>query len=177
MSAAPPLSIRWTASEAEFEASAQVVVRLMLLDEAYISHSEIQWGLSPDGRRWAGDAPARLQAYLGWVRSSADARLAVASEPSGDILGACIVTTEVDMPGRFATIQDMVVEPHARGRGVGAALLAFVEADAVRQGCRWLFLESGVRNARAHGFFEREGLAPTSHTFAKPLTPDAGASP
>jgi GNAT superfamily N-acetyltransferase len=85
------------------------------------------------------------------------------------LAAAAVVTWELDKPGRVATLQDVVVDPEQRGHGVGAALLRFVEAEALERGCRWLMLESGVRNARAHAFFERAGLEVVSHTFAKPL--------
>ena len=169
MSEAGSVTVRWTASDAEFQAAAAVLIRLMLLDPAYISHSEIQWGLSPDGQRWADEAPERLQGYLAWIGAVEDARVAVATDDSGRPVAVCIVIWEADKPGRFATVQDMAVDPAFRKQGVGAQLLAFVEAEATIQGCRWLLLESGVRNEGAHRFFEREGFAPVSHTFAKPI--------
>jgi GNAT superfamily N-acetyltransferase len=169
MSAPGEVACRWVETDAAFAEAAAVFTRLMLLDPAYISHSEIQWGLSPDGLRWADDAEEQVGGYMQWVRGAAEARMAVATDGAEALLGVAVVTFETDMPGRFATVQDLVVEPQARGGGVGARLLGFVQAEAERQGCRWLFLESGVRNGRAHAFFEREGFAPTSHTFAKPL--------
>ncbi|CAN5794672.1 hypothetical protein BH11PSE6_BH11PSE6_21190 [soil metagenome] len=44
-----------------------------------------------------------------------------------------------------------------------------IEAEAARREMRWIFLESGVANLGAHGFFERHGFSLTSHTFAKQL--------
>jgi N-acetylglutamate synthase-like GNAT family acetyltransferase len=50
-------------------------------------------------------------------------------------------------------------------------MMAMIEAEARSRGVAWLFLESGVRNHRAHGFFETAGFATVSHVFGKPLTP------
>lgn len=142
----------------------------MPLDAAYISHSEIQWGLSPDGERWAEDAEARLRGYLDWVSSlGPGAAIAQACDASGALLGAAVVLWMADTPAPHAILQDIVAAPEARGRGVGGALLRFIEAAAKARGLGWLFLESGARNSRAHAFFAREGYDLISHTFAKRL--------
>jgi GNAT superfamily N-acetyltransferase len=165
--------VAWAGTDEAFDRAADVLIRLMLQDTAYISHSEIHWGLSKDGLQWSEDADRQLRDYLAWVRAEPSAEIATATASDGALAGVAVVTWSTAMPGRFATIEDVVVEPAARGSGVGARLVAFVEAEAKARGCRWLFLESGVRNTRAHAFFEREGFAPTSHTFAKALDGDA----
>lgn len=164
---------RWAADQAEARAACEILGRLMLLDPAYISHSEIQWGLAPDGDRWAEDAQDQLSGYFAWIRSNPDAQIAVALARDGAIAAVALVTWESDKPGHVAILQDMAVDPKRRSEGVGAALLAFLETEAQARGRRWLMLESGVRNHRAHAFFERSGLAVVSHTFAKRLGEDA----
>jgi ribosomal protein S18 acetylase RimI-like enzyme len=68
-------------------------------------------------------------------------------------------------------LQDIGIDPAWRSEGLGRRLVAFVEAQAAARGCEWLFLESGIRNRRAHRFFEDAGFEAVSHTFAKPLRP------
>lgn len=162
------VQIDWVRDATGFNRAAALFTEVMLSDPAYISHSEIQWGLSPDGRAWAHDVGACLKAYLAWVRSAgSDVALADARDESGGLLGAAIVTWEREKAVLHLVLQDLVVAPAARGLGVGAALVAFIEAQAKAGGAQWLFLESGARNVGAHAFFERQGFELISHTFAK----------
>jgi putative acetyltransferase len=51
----------------------------------------------------------------------------------------------------------MYVVPAQRGHGVGRGLLAFLEAEALRRGCTWLMLETGIRQPEALALYERSG--------------------
>ena len=70
---------------------------------------------------------------------------------------------------RFATIQDVAVEPALRSKGLGARLVQFVEREVRARNAAWLFLESGKDNRTAHQFFEHQGFQEVSHVFAKRL--------
>lgn len=65
---------------------------------------------------------------------------------------------------RGAYIEDLWVEPRARGQGVGRALLAAVETWARAEGIRWLGSDTAPNNTssigwhRAAGFVEIERL-------------------
>lgn len=62
-------------------------------------------------------------------------------------------------------LQDLVVDKHHRGRGVGKILLA-ASADWARQmGCTHVDLASGLGRTDAHRFYEREGMIKGSYTF------------
>jgi putative acetyltransferase len=54
-------------------------------------------------------------------------------------------------------LKRMFVQPDARGRGVGAALLAALEQYAITRGCRVLRLETGVRQPEALALYARHG--------------------
>lgn len=71
--------------------------------------------------------------------------------------------------GRFLYVDDLVTLASERSRGHGAALLRFLAARARDAGCGQLHLDSGVQRRDAHRFYEREGLAITSHHFARKL--------
>ena len=64
-------------------------------------------------------------------------------------------------PG-VARIQRMAVIDDARGRGVGRALLAFLEDEARRRGATRLTLWAQVR---ARGFYEEAGYAASGAVF------------
>ncbi|HZX96267.1 MAG TPA: GNAT family N-acetyltransferase [Myxococcales bacterium] len=64
-------------------------------------------------------------------------------------------------PG-LAKIQRMAVVDDVRGRGVGKALLQFLEAEASRRGASRLTLWAQVR---ARPFYEKAGYAPVGAEF------------
>ena len=71
--------------------------------------------------------------------------------------------------GRFLYVDDLVTRADLRGRGHADAVMAWVEAEAVRQGCDELHLDSGVGPERedAHRFYFRHGMRITSYHFAR----------
>jgi ribosomal protein S18 acetylase RimI-like enzyme len=93
----------------------------------------------------------------------------VLNGPDGAVVAASIVAWTVTPRVSFATIEDMAVDPAARSSGLGARMMTAIEAEARRRGMRWLFLESGKDNHRAHGFFERHGFHTVSHVFTRKL--------
>jgi GNAT superfamily N-acetyltransferase len=71
--------------------------------------------------------------------------------------------------GRFVYVDDLVTRAAMRGRGHADAVMAWVEAEAVRAGCDELHLDSGVGPDRedAHRFYFRHRLRITSYHFAR----------
>lgn len=161
--------IGWAQAGVEQIAAGAFLARLMPLDTAYISHSEIQWGLSPDGEVWASQAQADLVRYFQDLVEQGG-QIALAIDATGELCAAAAVVWRAEPPNRFASVQDIIVAPGARSHGLGAQVMEFIEAEAKARGMDWIFLESGLRNHRAHAFFERGGYAPTSYTFAKRLS-------
>jgi ribosomal protein S18 acetylase RimI-like enzyme len=158
--------IAWAANKQEWAEAARFFVRVIAPDPDYISHGEIQGGLSLDGKTWAPDLERRFLDELGELD---DARaVAIVREADGAIVAAAYVTWSFEvLDAPFATLQDLAVEPALRSAGLGAKVLAFVEDEVRRRGAKWLFLESGKNNRRAHAFFERYGFGEVSHVFAK----------
>ena len=71
--------------------------------------------------------------------------------------------------GRFLYVDDLVTRAALRGRGHADALMAWLEQEAVRQGCDELHLDSGVGPERqdAHRFYFCHGMRITSFHFAR----------
>ena len=160
--------IRWEQGQGAWAEAARFFARVISADPGYISHGEIQTGLSTDGKTWIPDLEAR---FLAEARSDQSGRsLAVARDASNAIVAAAAVSWSVDTEAaRFATLQDLAVEPSFRSQGLGARMVQFVEREARARGAAWLFLESGKDNRRAHQFFERTGFQEVSQVFAKRL--------
>ena len=58
-----------------------------------------------------------------------------------------------------ARLYSLAVDTHARGTGLGGALLAVVEADARARGCASMRLEVRIDNPSAIALYERRGYA------------------
>ena len=159
------IEYRWARGE-ELPAVAAFFANIIALDESYVSHGEVQTGLSLDGKTWVGDLDARLAedfAALGDERS-----VAVAVGPDG-LAGAAILLWSVTARVSFMVIEDLAVDPAMRSHGVGAGLVAFAEAAGVERGMQWAFLESGLHNEGAHRFFDKHGFEAVSKVFSKKL--------
>lgn len=160
-------TICWASEDADLCEAARFFARVIAADPAYISHGEIQTALSPDGATWAPDLERR---FLEDLRAFDPARGVALAREGGAIVAAAVAhwaTDEGEAP--YGVLEDLAVDPARRNRGMGERLVRFIEAEAHARDAKWLFLESGRRNHRAHAFFERAGFAPVSTVFAKKL--------
>ncbi len=135
-------------------------------DASYISHGEIQTGLTDDGKTWRSDFRERLRADLA---ESGDERGVLIVRGDDGLAGAAIVLWVYTSRLRFAVIEDMTVDLRHRSGGIGARLVEAIETEARLRGMAWAFLESGLHNERAHAFFDRNGFAALSKVFGKRL--------
>ncbi|AXK72610.1 GNAT family N-acetyltransferase [Lysobacter sp. TY2-98] len=69
----------------------------------------------------------------------------------------------------IAHVSDVVVAPHAEGRGVGRALMTAAEAWAKAQGHPLIQLYVLPENAPARALYERSGYTPEWMKYIKPL--------
>lgn len=155
----------WLEDRESWAEVAAFFARVIALDPTYISHGEIQAGLSSDGANWVSNLEERFLAEL--VEFDGTRSIVIARDPEGELLAAANVTWSFDSSDApFATLEDMVVDPRVRSRGLGRRLYAAVENEARQRGVAWIFLESGTNNTRAHAFFERLGMVEVSRVFA-----------
>ena len=145
----------------------------------YISHGDIMEGRAEGPGRWSEDLREIHAAEISHTQLesgpfvSPGMRLAIATD--GEILlgFAAVAYVQFDARGEapvhYARIDDIVVAPDARRRGVGSRLITWVEQQLHQSGIRRVFLESGINNHGAHQFFERHGFSVTSVTMLKDL--------
>jgi GNAT superfamily N-acetyltransferase len=77
--------------------------------------------------------------------------------------------------GRFLLLDELFVLPEFRGRGVGAATLAFVEKEAERDGAGAVRIEVAVENGPARELYRAAGYADLHRLFlAKRLASQVG---
>jgi ribosomal protein S18 acetylase RimI-like enzyme len=76
-------------------------------------------------------------------------------EPLG--VAICLLGFSSFKGAPLLNIHDIAVSPQARGKGIGAALLDFLEADAKTLGCCKITMEVRSDNARAQALYQRIG--------------------
>ncbi|WP_203291624.1 GNAT family N-acetyltransferase [Maricaulis parjimensis] len=132
----------------------------------YISHGEILSGRSLDGVHWVEDLDTVLARDFAACLESGG--MVFVAETDGQMAGFCAVFCQTTPHGQsIATIEDMLVDDSLRRDGVGRALLKTAEAFADKKGADHILLESGIGNAGAHDFFERQGYGVVSKVFAR----------
>jgi GNAT superfamily N-acetyltransferase len=96
---------------------------------------------------------------------AADPRnMLVVAEREGAVIGAfhlTIIQYVAYRGGRVAQIENVIVDPDARGLGVGAAMMVWAIEEARRQKCFRVQLTSNKARVRAHRFYERLGFKAT----------------
>lgn len=160
--------IRWETAPIQRAEAARFFAAVISSDSSYISHGEVQTGLSLDAKAWAPDLESRFVEDLS--DPSEGQQLAVMRDGDGRIVAAAVVQWEESARVSFGVLEDLAVPFALRSQGLGMQMVDWINAEARRRQCRWLFLESGKRNTRAHVFFERCGFTEFSHVFIKDLS-------
>jgi glycerol 3-phosphatase-2 len=116
-----------------------------------------EWLFAPPGSRphtWDAEGAA---AALSRASASEDAAVFVAREARLGV-GMCTVYLDIDSVrfGRRAWLEDLMVHPDRRSRGIGKRLFEAAKAWARDRGATHLELDSAEGRADAHRFYERE---------------------
>lgn len=114
-----------------------------------------------------GEMAARLTAM---TRIGPPDRVMVC-EVDGTVAGVMTLhlTPELHRAKPIGRVTALVVHENARGRGVGAAMMAEAERILRADGAGLLEVTSNMRRTDAHRFYERLGYQKTSFRFAKEL--------
>ena len=71
--------------------------------------------------------------------------------------------------GHHLYIDDLIVDEHVQGKGIGSALLLFTERFAMSENCHYVRLAAGITRVRAHEFYEQLSCRRVSDMFALEL--------
>ncbi len=98
--------------------------------------------------------------------SSPDIRYLVAEE-NGLIAGFVSVHFQrlLHHVSLVAEVQELIVTKEARGRGLGAGLLAAARAEAEKRGCTRMEVCCNKRRTLSHAFYESQGLVGSHYKF------------
>lgn len=114
-------------------------------------------------QEFAPDASAQRSGLDLLLGASGRARILVAERGSrlvGMVTLQLVVSTALGAP--VGLLEDMVVDPTARGQGVGGALVAHIVEEAELLGCRRITLLTDGDNTAARRFYERHGFVQSS---------------
>lgn len=124
-----------------------------------------------DGRVLSPDAAA---ARLARMTSYPDYRLYVAVN-DGRIVGTftlLVAEKILHLGASAAIVDDVIVDTHCRGRGIGKAMMEAALGIARTKGCYKLALSTNVKRADAHRFYESLGFL--RHGYSYILDLDGG---
>lgn len=71
--------------------------------------------------------------------------------------------------GKYVQVGNMVVDDKYRNKGIGKALLSFIENEGKKQGCEHFILDSRLDNTKSHDFYKREGFEIMGYHFMKDI--------
>jgi GNAT superfamily N-acetyltransferase len=114
----------------------------------------------------ANEIPGRLAALRG------DPRVAMwVAEVDESVVGLATahIIASIHAPAPVAMLTVLVVSERARGRGIGARLVAEAEAFARARGAPKISLTSALHRAGAHEFYKRLGYEHTGVRLTKVL--------
>jgi len=113
-------------------------------------------------------AQPRERAERIWAQSLARDGLTVfVSDTDSRIVSTCMLVTFPNLlrGGRqHGIIENVVTHPDYQGRGHGRAVIGAALADAWRQDCHHVLLQSGRAEPRVHRFYEKCGFKPGLRT-------------
>ncbi len=71
--------------------------------------------------------------------------------------------------GKLAQVNELVVDRHQRGQGIGTQLMRRLEETARDLGAAGIELDSAFHRESAHAFYERRGFVRRAYWFTKDL--------
>ncbi|WP_437939410.1 GNAT family N-acetyltransferase [Sorangium sp. So ce341] len=95
------------------------------------------------------------------------------AELEGRVAGAfqlTIIQHVAYLGGRVAQIENVIVDPSLRSRGIGEAMMRWAIDEARRRGCFRVQLTSNKARRRAHRFYERLGFVASHEGMKLKLT-------
>jgi GNAT superfamily N-acetyltransferase len=109
-----------------------------------------------------GIGPDRLEAFAGWVAAQAQTHLPFVAEVDGYVVGVAWLLVAQRVPRDesldrwYGDVQSVMVRAQYRSRGIGAALMAAILAEARNRDLSHVTVHSG---RRAVDFYLRNGFS------------------
>lgn len=109
------------------------------------------------------DLQAQQQGLTRILQQPEIGRILVARQ-QGEVIAmvSLLLTISTALGGRVALLEDMVVHPHFRGKGIGSKLLSFAIEDARKQQVLRITLLTDHDNHAAQRLYQQHGFKPSS---------------
>jgi ribosomal protein S18 acetylase RimI-like enzyme len=128
-----------------------------------------------DARRFLAPRPRTPSDYASFLARQLDNpdSVVLVAEDSGETIGYAFATIEgydyMALRGPAGVLQDVIVDPEHRGRGVGRRLVAESLAYLRSRGAPRVVLSTAARNGAAQRLFESAGFRPTMIEMTREL--------
>ncbi|MDO6459369.1 GNAT family N-acetyltransferase [Granulosicoccaceae sp. 1_MG-2023] len=111
-------------------------------------------------RDFSPDSNKQSQALKQIIGDPSVGEILVARQP-GKVLGmvSLLYTVSTALGGRVALLEDMIIDPQYRHKGIGKSLLDSAVSLANRRACLRLTLLTDANNHSAQQFYRRAGFA------------------
>jgi len=135
-----------------------------------------------DARRFLAPRPRTPADYASFLSRQLDDpdSVVLVAEDSGKTIGYAFATIEgydyMALRGPAGVLQDVIVDPEHRGRGVGRQLVAATLAYLRSRGAPRVVLSTAARNGPAQRLFETAGFRPTMIEMTRELDDAAPAA-
>ena len=90
------------------------------------------------------------------------------AERAGALVGSFvlhIIENLAHQGAATAVVENVVVDEHCRGQGIGTSMMRFAMDEARRQRCYKLTLSSNLKRERAHAFYDALGFERHGYSF------------
>lgn len=74
--------------------------------------------------------------------------------------------------GKYIEIDNFIVHPEHRSKGLGKMLTDYIDVKAKKEGCTMIVLDAFTGNFTAHRFYYNQGYVPKGFHFLKILNED-----
>jgi ribosomal protein S18 acetylase RimI-like enzyme len=128
----------------------------VVVEEISDPNSEDQAALSRLLSHLSSAVPPETSELKGLVRSESTTLLS--ARVDGRLVGTLTFVTFGLLTGLRAFIEDVIVDPEERGRGIGTALIEEALRRAERLGCRTVDLTSRPSRVEANRLYEKLGF-------------------
>lgn len=90
------------------------------------------------------------------------------------VVGFCSLTIKNNFwqAGRLGNVDELVVDEHYRGKGIGKELMRHIQQLASDHQCKRVELDSSFHRQEAHRFYESIGFKRRAYLFTKELNND-----
>lgn len=136
------------------------------IPENYVSSGDVAYGRADASFRLVPDLRQVIRQELSdIIDGSVPNKKVLVGTVENTVIGLAIISIN----SGTGTIEDLVIDRDARGKGYGKNMLALIDKVFRDSAVTTIFLESGVGNHAAHRFFAGQGFKPAGLLFVKPL--------